>query len=85
MDINSVIGDNVRGFRTKRKWSQARLAEQAGLHPNYIGYVERAERHITAYKLVDVAKALKVPIFLFFIEGAYRKSVEEIQAALKVK
>ncbi|MDP4198960.1 MAG: helix-turn-helix transcriptional regulator [Bacteroidota bacterium] len=82
MTISAIIAENVRGFRTQRGWSQARLAEEARLHPNYIGYVERAERHITVHKLVDVARVLKVKPSLFLIEGAYRKSAKELNTVL---
>jgi len=81
--ISEIIGDNVRGFRTQRGWSQARLAEEARLHPNYIGYVERAERHITVYKLVEIARALKIKPFLFLIEGAYRKTSKDLNKILQ--
>jgi transcriptional regulator with XRE-family HTH domain len=81
--ISSIIGDNVRGFRTKRGWSQSRLAEEAGLHPNYIGYVERAERNITVYKLVNIAKVLRIKPYLFLIEGAYLKTPKELNKILQ--
>jgi transcriptional regulator with XRE-family HTH domain len=71
--IGAIIGDNIRGFRNKRGWSQSRLAEEAGVHPNYIGYIERDERHVTVYKLVDIAKALGVKPSLLLEPEAYRK------------
>lgn len=82
MTIGAIIGDNVRGFRTKRGWTQSRLAEEARLHPNYIGYIERDERHITVFKLVDIAKVLHVKPYLFLIEGAYKKDAKELNKIL---
>jgi hypothetical protein len=37
--------------------------------------------HIKARKLVDVAKALKIKSFLFYIEYAYQKTPEELKKA----
>ncbi len=85
MKISSVIGDNIRGFRTKRKWTQARLGEESGTSGNYIGEIEREEKRLTVEKLVAIAKALKVRPHVFFVEGAYRKSPSEILQALSDK
>jgi transcriptional regulator with XRE-family HTH domain len=82
MNFKTIIGDNIRGFRNKRKWTQARLGEESGLNGSYIGEVERGEKNITAIKLCDIARVLKIKPFLFFIERAYQKSPEEIRKAL---
>jgi transcriptional regulator with XRE-family HTH domain len=82
MDIKSIIGDNIRGFRHKRKWSQARLAEEAKVTGNYIGNIERAEQNPSVVQLFKIAKALKTKPSIFFIESAYRKTPEEINKAL---
>lgn len=42
MDTN--IGMQIRRFRSLHGWSQATLAEQAGLSPTYIGMLERGEK-----------------------------------------
>ncbi len=84
MRISAIIGDNVRGFRMKRGWSQARLGEEARLHPNYIGYIERGERNVTVNKLIEIARALKVRPYLFLIEGAYKKSIKERNKLLQL-
>ena len=66
-----------------RKWSQARLGAESKLHSNYIGEIERAEKQISAVRLVHIAKALKIPVALLFIEGAYRMSAAEIEKGLR--
>lgn len=42
-NIGKIIGDRIKVYRTKLGYSQEFLAEKAGLHPTYIGQIERAE------------------------------------------
>ena len=64
--IAKAIGENVRRERIRRGLSQEKLAFEADLHRNYIGFIERGERSITVVNLVRLARALKVPAFKLF-------------------
>ena len=46
-DIAKTVGKRLRGYRTSIGFSQEKLAEKAGLHPTYIGQVERGEKNLT--------------------------------------
>ena len=52
----------MKQLRLSRGLSQEKLAARAGLHPNYIGSVERAERNISIDNIERIAKALMVPV-----------------------
>ncbi len=41
--FNTVVGDGIRRARQEHGWTQAFLADQAGLSPNYIARLERGE------------------------------------------
>ncbi len=41
--FNTVVGEAIRRSRQEHGWTQAHLAEQAGLSPNYIARLERGE------------------------------------------
>lgn len=58
--LRSVLAQNVRLARTRRGWSQERLAERAEVHRTYIGAVERGERSIGLDNLERIAAALGV-------------------------
>jgi len=61
-----VIGDAVRSYRSKAKFTQEKLAELVELNPKYIGEVERGEKIISIEALLRIAKAVKTPIQEFF-------------------
>ena len=42
--MTQTIGRKLRQFRQKKGYSQETLADRAGLHPTYIGQVERGEK-----------------------------------------
>jgi transcriptional regulator with XRE-family HTH domain len=45
-----------------KKFTQEDLADKAGLHPNYIGLIEREKRNVSVLALSKIAKALGVKI-----------------------
>ena len=55
----------AQGVRTERRaqgLSQEQLAERAGMHPAYIGGVERGERNISVDNMERIAAVLRVPL-----------------------
>ncbi len=52
----------MKRLRMAKGLSQEKLAAKAGLHPNYIGSVERAERNISIDNIAKIAKALDAPV-----------------------
>jgi len=67
----------VRQLRTECGLSQEQLAEKCDLHPNYVGYIERAERAVNVVVLFQLAAALGVePGELF--EGVTLRDVRRL-------
>jgi transcriptional regulator with XRE-family HTH domain len=58
--ILTIIGSNIRHYRSSLGLSQEKLAEFAGLHRTYIGAVERGERNISAKNIAKIAEVLGV-------------------------
>lgn len=54
--------------------SQEKLAERAGLHPTYIGMIERGVRNATLDVAIRIAKALKIGLPKLIEEAQQKRS-----------
>lgn len=55
-----IIGEAIRIEREKNGFTQAILAEESGLHHNFIGLVERGERSLTVISLHKISLTLGI-------------------------
>jgi len=55
------FGKRLRQLRRSSGWTQEELAERAGLHPTYIGGIERGERNLGLDNIIRLARALREP------------------------
>ena len=60
------IGDTIRFQRKNAGLTQEKLAEAVDLNSKYLGEIERGEKIISIEALLRIAKAVKVPIKVFF-------------------
>ena len=56
--MTKELGRRIRAERTAKKMTQEELAERAGLHPTYIGQVERGEK--TVASLEKIVEGLEI-------------------------
>ena len=56
------FGRRVRELRRERGLSQEQLAEESGLHRNYIGGIERGERNVALLNIARLAGALHLSV-----------------------
>lgn len=67
-DLAAHIGTRLRTQRESLGWSQAQLAEAAGVTPNYVGVVERGEKLPTLETLASFARAAGVAMAALLAE-----------------
>jgi transcriptional regulator with XRE-family HTH domain len=59
---HAAFGACVREAREKQRLSQDDLARRTGMHPNYVGGIERGERNPSLGSVVRLAVALDVSV-----------------------
>jgi transcriptional regulator with XRE-family HTH domain len=57
-----AVGREIRRHRQGLGLSQEQLAERAGLHRNYVGFLERGERNASLKTLFALARSLGVSL-----------------------
>lgn len=60
--FNTMVGEAIRRSRQERGWTQAFLAEQAGLSPNYIARLERGELGPSLFVANRIGRALTITL-----------------------
>lgn len=65
-DVLILFGKRLKELRVSKKLTQIELAEISGLHPNYIGMVERGERNPSLINIEKLAKGLGVSLSEIF-------------------
>jgi len=60
--LQQAFGEHLRALRHERLITIEQLAELAGLHPNYVGSVERGERNLSLFNIWRLAGGLEVSV-----------------------
>ena len=61
-EIATIVGQRLRIRRQELGYSQELTSEKAGLHPTYIGQVERGEKNATIESIEKICIALDLPL-----------------------
>lgn len=56
-DICVALGERIRQLRKERGWRQIDLAEETGIHENYVSDLEKGRKEICLRTLQSIAKA----------------------------
>lgn len=64
--IVDSIAHRIQSYRRRIGLTQEELAKKAGVHPTYIGQVERGEKNMTVTSLAKILDALGVSFSEFF-------------------
>ena len=89
-DIYRQVGKRIRELRKRADLTQFKLAERAGITPDYLGRIERGRGAVTLETLERIASALGVPfrqlLDLQEIASATREEIlKSIQGMLRKK
>lgn len=64
--LSIKIGQRIRNYRLGQKLSQEELSEKCGLHPTYIGQVERGEKNATLESISKITDGLSISLSTLF-------------------
>lgn len=65
-NVNIAFGKRIKSIRVSKRISQEKTAELCGLHPTYIGQIERGEKSPTLESIYKLAIGLGVSPQAFF-------------------
>ena len=65
-NLSVEIGQRIRSYRLQNGLNQEELAERCGLHPTYIGQVERGEKNATLESVSKIANGLSLSLSTLF-------------------
>lgn len=68
MELQKIIGWNIRMFRVKLGMSQEQLSFESGLDRSFVGKIERGSVNITVATMETLAKTLEVHVTQLFSE-----------------
>jgi len=66
INLDEIIGTNIRMERIEREFSRDELAEMLDLTTSHMGLIERGERGATAVTLSKLSRVLGIPIDSLF-------------------
>lgn len=67
----NLLPQRIKYLRELKNWTQAVLAEKAGVSRSYISELERGTREPTVGILKSIAEAFQVPIDIFFNDTTF--------------
>ena len=65
-ELRVILGKGIRFYRQQRQFSQATLAEKAGISITFLSNIERGIKYPTSDSLSALANSLEVDVFELF-------------------
>ena len=59
-DIRNALGKRIRQLRRERGWRQIDLAEETGIHENYVSDLENGHKEVCLLTLHLIARAFRI-------------------------
>jgi len=91
-DLRDLLSQNIKRFRQRKGWSQAKLAEKIAISTNYLSDIETKRGWVSPFSLIKLANALDVEVFELFkpkeavssdISTAVNKYLDDFSTSIK--
>lgn len=78
-ELRQLLSANIKQFRNRRGWSQAKLAEKLDISTNFLSDIETTKGWVSPLTLVKLASALDVEVYeLFKPENAVSGDLKDV-------
>jgi transcriptional regulator with XRE-family HTH domain len=78
-ELRQLLSANIKRFRSRRGWSQAKLAEKLDISTNFLSDIETKKGWVSPLTLVKLASALGVEVYeLFKPENAVSGDLKDV-------
>jgi transcriptional regulator with XRE-family HTH domain len=78
-ELRQLLSFNIKRFRNRRGWSQAKLAEKLEISTNFLSDIETQKGWVSPLTLVKLAAALNIEVYeLFKPENAVSGDLKDI-------
>ena len=64
--LRELFSINIKRYRQRKNWSQAKLAEKMDISTNYLSDIESKRGWVSPFSLVKLANALEIDVFELF-------------------
>ena len=92
-NLRELFSKNIKRFRQRKGWSQAKLAEKMEISTNYLSDIETKRGWVSPFSLVKLANALEIEVFELFMPqekisldatNAVNKCLDDLSTSLRV-
>jgi len=78
-ELRQLLSINIKRFRNRRGWSQAKLAERLDISTNFLSDIETQKGWVSPLTLVKLASALDIEVYeLFKPENAVSGDLKDV-------
>ena len=78
-ELRKLLSVNIKRFRNRRGWSQAKLADKLDISTNFLSDIETQKGWVSPLTLVKLASALDIEVYeLFKPENAISGDLKDV-------
>lgn len=83
--LMTIVGNNLKFYRTMRHMTQEELAEKAGVSISFCANIERGKKGVSMFVLRDFADALDITVNQLIYDRKANQHIDNIMALLQDK
>ncbi|GHV48273.1 hypothetical protein AGMMS49546_38700 [Spirochaetia bacterium] len=80
-ELRGILSANIKRYRGRREWSQAKLAEKLEISTNFLSEIETGKGWVSPATLVKLANTLNIEVYeLFKVEEPVNNDAKELMS-----